>query len=216
MMMDSTATSNTQYASKDYWESRYRQEASKDIHAYEWLKGWDFYKEALMAVIPDKQVSILHLGCGNSELGPNMYREGFHFQENIDYSEAVIEDMRREYSESMPEMKWTVADIFQMSSTLGTNKYDVVIDKGTLDAFLTGWPDEDPWDPSEPCLQQCRDYMHQVEKVLKPDGVFIQITWSQPHFRRRFLECTGNMEVNVKKVGTDWEFFVFVCRLRGD
>ncbi|KAJ3332473.1 hypothetical protein HDU76_000119 [Blyttiomyces sp. JEL0837] len=200
---------NTLYATKDYWESRYQEDSANNVQQYEWLKGWSFYKEALTPLI-DKSHNILHLGCGNSALSPEMYKDGYLSQENIDFSEIVISDMKKLYAD-MTGIKWTVADIFHMSETLELKSFDCVLDKGTLDAFLTGMPDEDPWDPSPECLKKCTVYLTQVEAVMKPGGVFIQITWSQPHFRRRLLEVTG-MDVSVKKVGTDWEFFVFVCR----
>jgi len=144
---------------------------------FEWLKGWDFYKSALSPLLSPHS-RILHLGCGNSALSPDMYKDGYIHQTNMDYSQSVITTMSEMYTD-LPEISWVVGDIFEMSRALFGDGpcFDVVIDKGTMDAWLTGWTDEDPWAPSEACLQKAREYVSEVEKVLiqHPDSKFIQM-----------------------------------------
>ena len=42
----------------------------------------------------DKESEILVIGCGNSELSEMLYREGYHYITNADFSEVVIEEMK--------------------------------------------------------------------------------------------------------------------------
>ncbi|KAJ3380399.1 hypothetical protein HDU84_005946 [Entophlyctis sp. JEL0112] len=199
---------NTKFASRTYWESRY---ATDPAASFEWVKGWDFYRSTVAPLIPSKSLSILHLGCGNSRFSVDMLeQDGFTNHTNIDYSANVIENMKAAHL-TYPTIRWIVGDIFELQVATAGEMYDTIIDKGTLDAFLTGFPDDDPWDPSQECLEMVERYLHQVCSVLKPGGLFIQITWAQPHFRKRLVGING-LEVTVKKVGSDWEYFVYVCK----
>ncbi|KAI9336023.1 S-adenosyl-L-methionine-dependent methyltransferase [Zopfochytrium polystomum] len=207
------AKSNTDFSRREHWEERYEHDSGNGVLVFEWIKGWSHYRDAVVAEINSKDAHILHLGCGNSALAADMYKEGYRKQSNIDYSHRVIDDMRVQYAE-LDGVTWTVADIFEMDKALGLGVFDVVIDKATFDAFLTGYPDEDPWNPSDAVLSMSQSYMRQIESVLKTEGVFLHITWSQPHFRRPLLAVTG-MDVTVKTVNGGeggWEYFVFVCR----
>ena len=245
-------STNSRFSRKDYWERRYAADKGKGVVEFEWIKGWSFYKEALMPILLEadasnfdatayqttpSDVSILHLGCGNSALSAEMFADGFTKQTNVDYSETVVERMRFIH-EDKPAIKWIVADIFQLKKQLELTSnsgvsgdgsldigasllqddsngpvYDIILDKGTFDAFLTAFPDDDPWAPSPECLDMCAKYMENVMAVLKPKGKFIQITWSQPHFRKRLLQVSGTIDVQTVKVGKDWEFFIYVCNM---
>ena len=78
-----------------------------------------------------------------------MYRDGYKHMVNTDYSEVVIDNMRAK-TVSMKEMTWEVMDIFNM--TYDDNSFDVILEKGTLDAFLVG--EKDPWRMSAGGLAQ--------------------------------------------------------------
>ncbi|KAI8614496.1 S-adenosyl-L-methionine-dependent methyltransferase [Chytriomyces sp. MP71] len=204
---------NTQFSSQEYWDERYKKQADgkPKEETFEWLKGWSFYKETVTPLIQPSD-RILHLGIGNSTFSVDMVMQsGIRHHVNVDYSPNVIEHMRERFAEHGETVQWVVADIFKLTESVERASFDVVVDKGTLDAFLTAFPDDDPWDPSEECWNTVRAYMGQVNAAMKPGGTFIQITWAQPHFRKRFLEVTG-MEVSTKKVGDDWEYFVYVCK----
>lgn len=173
---------------------------------FEWFKGYDQLSNELEKFI-SKDASVLHLGCGNSHLSIQMYDEGWLNQTNLDYSTIVIENMSREF----PHIKWICGDIFSMDSYLN-KKYDVAIDKGTLDALLT--VKHDPWNPSLELRQHISNYMDQIVNSLVPNGLYIHITWSQPHFRKAFLSHSC-LEVKVIKLCSEsdsFEYFIYVCR----
>ncbi|KAJ3066276.1 hypothetical protein HDU99_003896 [Rhizoclosmatium hyalinum] len=213
--MEDGIEDNTQFAKQDYWESRYKAEASTNpTETFEWVKGWSFYSQAITPLLNSTD-KILHLGCGNSRFSIDMLQSGFPHHTNLDYSPAVIENMRNVFREHEETVEWVVGDIFELGKAVDGRQFDVVIDKGTLDAFLTGFPDDDPWDPSEEVWDLVRKYMAQVHEAVKPGGLFLHITWAQPHFRKRFCEVTG-MDVSVKKVGEEWEYFVYVGRKKAE
>lgn len=80
----------------------------------------------------------LIVGCGNSELSAHMWYDGFTNTESIDYSEIVIDKMRTLYSQHAPELSssFKVGDCRNLHTPDHT--YDVILDKGTLDAILCG------------------------------------------------------------------------------
>lgn len=108
------------------------------------------------------------VGCGNSKLSQQMWEAGFKDIVNIDISPAVIEQMRTKY----PHMVWEVMDATKMSYPDG--HFDVVLDKGTLDALISG-------KNFDICEEMLRDCM----RVTNPEGQLIQITYGSPEGRRK-------------------------------
>jgi len=82
-----------------------------------------------------------------------MYRDGYHNITNVDYSGVVIENMEEKY-EDMTEMTWKVLDIRNLDAL--HQDFDVVLEKGTLDALLVN--EKDPWFMST----EAETMLHQV------------------------------------------------------
>ncbi|KAI8905853.1 S-adenosyl-L-methionine-dependent methyltransferase [Gorgonomyces haynaldii] len=187
---------NKEYGKLNYWNDRYDRETVENVR-FDWFKDWESLRNSMLELMPQKQALILHLGCGNSTLGPDLYKDGWQSIVNVDYAENVIEHMKTEYA-LMTEMRWETCDIFQLDKHYQPETFDCAIDKGTLDALLTR--EHDPWDPEPEILQDIQAYIHQVYKSLKVNGTFLHITFAQPHFRRRFLEIDGfQVETHVLK-----------------
>lgn len=56
-------------------------------------------KDELLSSLPkDKSQRILIIGCGNSTLGYDLYKEGFTNIDNIDFADSVIKGMSSKYS----------------------------------------------------------------------------------------------------------------------
>jgi ubiquinone/menaquinone biosynthesis C-methylase UbiE len=85
--------------------------------------------------MPNKNATILHLGCGNSPLGEDLYHAGYKQITNIDYSTKVIEFMRNRTMD-LSEMKWVVGDIFYLDQCFTPESFDIALDKGTLGTIL--------------------------------------------------------------------------------
>ncbi|KAI9193583.1 S-adenosyl-L-methionine-dependent methyltransferase [Polychytrium aggregatum] len=216
--MDVLADENKQYATVEYWDKRYQTESEK-VNTYDWFKKWADLKDSISEYLQADH-EILHLGCGNSSLSEDMYEDGFKHQANVDYSLPCIEAMAKRCEEKCPEIRWIHGDIFQLSpDVFAEPQFDVALDKGTMDAFLTTRTQEDdPWNPSERIRSVARNYLTQVAAVLKPGGRFIHVTWEQPQFRRQLLEVLPDQIVvdKVKKVGDGWEYFIYICTKRQD
>lgn len=67
----------------------------------------------------------------------------------------------------------------------GDGTYDVIIDKGTMDVIMTD--NKDPWNPTAEVKERARKTISNVYKQLKKGGLFIQISFDQPHFRKKLL-----------------------------
>lgn len=202
---------NAKYGTQEFWEERYLKEKETNT-TFDWFKGYENLDGLFKKLIP-MDSKILHLGCGNSTLSESMYAQGWHNQVNVDYSPAVIDMMSERTGAAMPDMSWLVADIFELDKVFQQDSIDVAIDKGTLDALLT--VKHDPWDPPKDLLDRMHSYMNQVCGVLKPNGVFVHVTFAQPHFRKRFLEIK-EFDVQVETISGPTvgaiEYFAYICR----
>jgi hypothetical protein len=69
----------------------------------------EFYPSSILSsVIPDRNVRILMLGCGNSSFSSDMYLDGYHNIVNTDISEICINKMAQLHKDKT--MQWIVAD----------------------------------------------------------------------------------------------------------
>merc|ERR1712061_930578 len=80
---------------------------------------------------------VLHIGCGNSTISADLYDVGYKNQKNIDLSDTVIRQMLHLHQTQRPDLSFEKMDATSMSFEDDT--FNVVIDKGTLDAMM---PDE--------------------------------------------------------------------------
>ncbi|KAF7977713.1 hypothetical protein HWV62_2986 [Athelia sp. TMB] len=114
--------SNEDYGTQEYWEERYKKENGEV--SFDWF------------LTPERCLPIMHV---------SMYDQGWKNIVNIDYSSALIAQMKDKHSASRPEMEWHEMDIRKL--TFEDDSFDVALDKGTMDALMTG--KGDVWDPSE-------------------------------------------------------------------
>jgi EEF1A lysine methyltransferase 4 len=181
---------------------------SEEGLTFDWFKGFNDVSLELENLIGDKTSSILHLGCGNSTLGEEMYKNGYRNIVNVDYSPTVIEFMSTRCKE-MCEMKWITADIFEMDKHPELDSlFDIALDKGTLDALLT--IKHDPWDPHQELVKRIAQYMRQISGRLRIGGKFLHITFCQPHFRRKFIEIE-EFNVRVHQLSSANGGFQYFC-----
>ncbi|GAA5926202.1 hypothetical protein JCM1841_001154 [Sporobolomyces salmonicolor] len=207
--MDLLPEENAQYGTRQYWDERYAKEA--DDASFDWFKTYADIKNLINRFVPNKDARIVMLGCGNSTLSRDLYDDGYKRVENIDYSEVVIEKMARVNAERS-EMTWIVGDVRNLPFEDGS--IDVCIDKGTMDAMMTS--KGDVWNPAPEVVANVKGEVDEVVRVLKPDGVFLYLTFGQPHFRRQHLQRPG-WKLEVLEVGVDvgFGYFFYVLRREG-
>lgn len=101
-------------------------------------------------------------------------------------------------------MKWIEADMTKLLDTFAPGEFDVVIDKAAMDALMCD--EGDVWSPSEAVIEQAAAMCSGITTALVPAGLFIQISFAQPHFRKRFLLGEGEQGTESARYG--WNYSV--------
>ncbi|TFK26215.1 S-adenosyl-L-methionine-dependent methyltransferase [Coprinopsis marcescibilis] len=198
-------TKNEDYGTKDYWNTRYAQEDEES--SFDWFKKYKDISDIIHELIPSKESRILMLGCGNSTLSEDMYDDGYHNIVNTDYSDILIEQMRRKHQETRPEMEWHEMDVRDLK--FEDRFFDVAIDKGTMDAMMTS--KGDVWDPPKQVIEDCTKEVQETLRVLGDKGIFIYLTFGQPHFRKRYLKG-DNTTLEVRALGEAFHYYLYIVR----
>jgi 2-polyprenyl-3-methyl-5-hydroxy-6-metoxy-1,4-benzoquinol methylase len=146
---------NESYKLKEYWDERFAEEDN-----FEWCKSYCDFKHLMIQHVR-KNDRILMLGCGTSRLSEDLYLDGYKNIVNIDYSPVVIEKMKQKH-QNFVEMQYLVMDITKM--TFDKKSFDVVIEKGTLDALLVD--EKHLWNPSEHSRKIMHTVLFQVFETL--------------------------------------------------
>jgi hypothetical protein len=81
------------YRMQRYRERREESDGER-CSIFEWYIRWSVLKEPLSKLIK-LQDRLLHLGCGSSALGEDMYRDGYSNAHNVDCSSTIIDSMRQ-------------------------------------------------------------------------------------------------------------------------
>jgi len=115
--------------------------------------------------------------------------------------------MKKRHSEIRPEMEWHEMDVRDLAFENET--FDVAIDKGTMDAMMTA--KGDVWDPPQQVIDDCTKEVDEALRVLRKGGVFIYLTFGQPHFRRRYLQKEGTT-LEIKQLGEAFHYYLYILR----
>ena len=168
-----------EYKTKSYWEQRFKAEAH-----YEWLASFAQIRHLLLPFLGPPTSRVLILGNGTSLLPLELAAEGFHSVTATDYVSEVVDAMRARHPGA--PVAWVVADMTALpTSGLGAAAFDVVLDKGAMDALVSA--EGDSWSPPPEALAVSRSVCEGVAGLLAPGGRFVQISFSQPHFRAAHL-----------------------------
>ncbi|CAK7275232.1 hypothetical protein SEPCBS57363_006575 [Sporothrix epigloea] len=148
---------------------------------HEWFRTYSDLEPFLRKVLfdcpsyrPVDNPRILHLGCGDSVVPAALEEREYRDQLCVDFSTTVITLMQKRYAGRT--MQWRTMDVREMD--LGPANIDVAFDKGTLDAMIHG----SPWSPPDEVLDNTGRYLREVYRVLAEKGIFVYITFRQPHF----------------------------------
>ncbi|GAA6046820.1 hypothetical protein JCM3770_005659 [Rhodotorula araucariae] len=207
MSLDLLPKNNAEYGTQEYWDARYAQE--QDGASFDWCKRYADIRHLVRRFVPNQHARIVMLGCGNSTLSRDMYDDGYRNIVNLDYSPVVIDKMARANA-GCEGMSWQVGDVRKLPFDAAS--IDVCIDKATLDAMLTG--EKDPWNPPPEAVADCRAEVDEVVRVLKPDGIFLYLTFGQPHFRRPLLQRDG-WTLQHLELGSGFAYYFFWMQRTG-
>ncbi|KAK5119824.1 hypothetical protein LTR85_007150 [Meristemomyces frigidus] len=209
MVKDSLA----ELAHPQYWDKRYSAD-DEDARVYDWLRRFDTIQPFLTKHLPspDSNCSILHLGSGNSTLPLDLHNLGYTNQTAVDFSPVLIAAMRAQHPQAHG-ITWQEMDIRHLTFP-AHHSFDICIDKATLDAMLYG----SLWNPADDVKANVKAYVDEVARVLAPGGVWLYITWRQPHFIRPLVAREGVWSVEVETLADEpggggmLEYFGFVMR----
>jgi len=152
---------------------------------------------------------ICKLGCGNSQLSVELHKAGYTNMVNIDISSVCVANMKEEY----PELSFLEMDMTRLS--FPDNSFDLVVEKATLDSLLVDA--KSPWNLNSPGHTLVSKALREVKRVLKPSGLFLSITFSQPHHRVPLLAQPGlNWSVIVDKLPGAFDYYILTMKEGGE
>lgn len=200
-MADPMPDNNAQYLENEYWNSRFQ-----DEQQYDWFKEYSHFKHLFTPQIQPSD-DILILGCGNSSLTQDLYLDGYKQLTSVDLSPVVIEHMQtKAAAASQGDITWQVADMLNLPYADQT--FDVVIEKGTMDVLFVD--NDNPFDPKTEVKERVFKMLHETHRVLKSDGIFISVTFAQPHFRKPFLLSKQfSWNISISTFGEGFHYFVY-------
>ncbi|XP_021896713.1 methyltransferase-like protein 13 [Carica papaya] len=192
------------YLDPQYWNNRFFNEEH-----YEWFKDYSHFRHLIQAHIKPNS-SVLELGCGNSQLCEELYKDGITEITCIDLSSVAVEKMqKRLLSKGYKEIKVLEADMLDLP--FSNECFDVVVEKGTMDVlFVDGG---DPWNPQPATVTKVMAMLEGVHRVLKADGLLISISFGQPHFRRPlFTAPEFNWSMEWCTFGDGFHYFFYILK----
>ncbi|KAL7923059.1 S-adenosyl-L-methionine-dependent methyltransferase [Trichoderma austrokoningii] len=153
-----------------YWHDRFSTETS-----FEWLLSSAEFISIIRPILTNLEPSsarILHLGSGTSDLQNYLRHLGFLDVTNVDYEPLAAERGRQLEKQAFGDvrMKYAVADATNLQLGDEERKFDLVVDKSTVDAVSCGGDD------------QVRRMARCVKEHLAPGAVWISMSYSAYRF----------------------------------
>ncbi|KAI9152132.1 EEF1A lysine methyltransferase 4 [Paramyrothecium foliicola] len=202
----------------EYWDGRYL-ESKGDAPVHEWFRSFadlrTFFVRNLFETDgfkPEDNPVILHLGSGDSTIPAEFAASGYQQQLCVDFSNVVVKMMSERHS-TVPGITWKNMDVRNMFE-IPDKSIDVAFDKGTLDAMIHG----SPWSPPEMVQENTRKYLGEVRRVLKDDGIFLWVTYRQPHFMKPLLNAGGLWDIDMQVLAEEgsFDYYGFVIKKAAD
>jgi SAM-dependent methyltransferase len=159
------------YSDPTYWNTRYE----KEPEPFDWYQPWSRLKPLVLPLLTGRGCA-LDLGCGNSPMTAELLNDGFTEVVGFDISPVVIRQNEERFR-SEPRLRWICGDCISMDE-LETGSFDAVFDKGTLDSLMCAGPS----------AKTVAQMMAEISRVLKPGGLFVEISYGTPNTRAPFLK----------------------------
>ena len=187
-----------EFGTIEYWEKSYKDNPMK---MYDWLEKYNDIKHLINSSVK-KTDKILMVGCGNSLLSKDMFDDGYSNITNTDLSVNCIEQMIELHKECKG-MIWEVCDVRDMSKYMD-DSFDVIIDKGTLDALCCG--DDAHRDT---CMM-----MHEMYRLLKQGGKYLCISFAPKNRRINSIDYKfAPFDIDIQQIHPDLTnpHYMYLC-----
>ncbi|OQR78729.1 methyltransferase protein 13-like [Tropilaelaps mercedesae] len=160
---------SSDFASKDYWDRFFNQLCSP----FEWY-GEYRQLSRIFSLYANPIKRTLIVGCGNSSLSYDLDTNGYKNVVSIDISDVAIKQMKEKY----PELDFRQMDASQLD--FADDEFNVVIDKGTIDALLPNLSGES--------VSMVNKLLAEVSRCLHKGGRFICVTLLQDHVAKTLFD----------------------------
>lgn len=158
------------YSDKEFWNSRFTNEKKND-----WYINWKEFKPYISSLNLDQNSKILNVGSGTSHVAIDMWKDGIKGVVNIDISDQAVTQMQQLADNMKVDSQWIEMDATRM--TFEDNQFDVVFDKGTLDALVCAPTQEIP-----------KSMLREMFRVCKVGGLIYIVTHTCPQDRGEMLD----------------------------
>lgn len=164
-----------EFRSTHYWDQFFKRRGKDGT--FEWYGEYNDLCGVLHKYCRPKH-RLLVVGCGNSRLSEDLYDVGYRSLVNVDISDVVIRQMTERNQQRRPDMQFLRMDMRNMSFEDG--HFDVVLDKGTLDAIMSS--------DKEDVLRDTEAVFGEIGRVLKAGGRYLCVSLAQQHILRKLMD----------------------------
>ena len=205
----SSKSSKSFYATERYWEARYTTASAADVgvERNEWFVDWSLVQPCFARFLPDPPctLKVLDVGCGLSALPFAISSAQYGHVTGVDVSASAIRGMSEKYAGN-DRLSFLQMDAREMSFFVD-GAFDVTVDKGTVDAMLTGEDDsaKDSLGIKSPEIIQVLKEIYRVT-----NNVFFLITHSND--RKRLLADVGFEVMKMEQLKNNLrDYYLYFC-----
>ena len=152
---------------------------------------------ALARLAELRAAPILVVGCGNSTLSEDLFKEGFTDILSNDYSSVIIDRLVHEVYPQHPVLKFQQMDVRCMALPDASRQF--IIDKGTLDAVMCVSDDRDA---------AVRAMLTECHRILVPGGRYLYISHGSPAARLPFLRWIAGWRIEMQFIVDRIGFYI--------
>jgi EEF1A lysine methyltransferase 4 len=168
---DDTYSDSAQYGRVQFWDERY----TSFPEPFEWYYGYEMFQVVINETFPDKSVKIMIAGCGNSHFIEDMADDGYTDLVGVDLSRVAIAIMKQRCKDR-PGISFHQGTM--MDTDLPRAEYGGVIDKAVMDSLFC----------TNTGVHNVKNYIMEVDRLLRDTGTFIVISHGAPEDRIGYLE----------------------------
>ena len=215
--------STSLFSNQTYWNNRYEKTTvTAGTGRNEWFVDFNMLHDILIKTLTTSNTlppiqNALEIGCGMSVLSEELLTHQFvNLITAIDFSSPAILHMLERQSNNVDvieALQGKAVNYLEMDATkmsFDEKTFDLIIEKGTLDALLTDESQNDTGSSSEIGNIHARMLLKETERVLSKNGIFIIVSHSES--RDQIVnECGFSIDDRCCIENGNAKYHVFVC-----